>query len=150
MRNYFLASYKVTAASTSSPHDPGASTSTSTLLVNGNADAHAQIANAKVASDFTTDVTVHVSLNGQDVTTGTVTINSRSMKQPLALTLDGSHTWQGNIAGYDEVYELAVVVGTDKVQGVIVDGPDIHEFPAPHAGASLDSTVANMMTWERG
>ena len=153
MRNYFLASFLLAAACSSSPLDPGAGnsagTGTNTLLVRGNADAHAQIANAKVASDFTTDVTVRVSLNGQDVTTGTVTINSRSMKQPLALTLDGNQEWQGTIAGYDEVYELAVVAGTDKVQGVIVDGPDIHEFTAPQAGASLDSTVANMMTWER-
>jgi hypothetical protein len=153
MRNYFIASFLLAAACSSSPLDPGAGnsagTGTSTLLVTGNADAHAQIANAKTAADFTTDVTVHVSLNGQDVTTGTVTINSRSMKQPLALTVDANHEWQGTIAGYDEVYELAVTAGTDKVSGVIVDGPDIHEFTAPQAGASLDSTMANMLTWER-
>ena len=153
MRNYFIASLLVTAACSSSPLDPGAGnsagTGTSTLLVTGNADAHAQIADAKQASDFTTDVTVHVSLNGQPVTTGTVTINSRTMKQPLPLVIDGNQEWQGTLAGYDEVYELSVVAGTDKVQGVIVDGPDIHLFTAPQAGASLDSTVANMMTWER-
>jgi hypothetical protein len=155
MRTTSLASFLLLAACSSSPLDPGAGSSqgtgTSTLLVNGNASAHAQIADAKLASDFTTDVSIRVSLNGQDVTTGTVTIDSRSMKKPLALTFDTQNggEWSANVAGYDEVYELSVVVGTDKVEGVIVDGPDIQDFTAPQAGASLDSTMANKMTWNR-
>jgi hypothetical protein len=155
MRTTLLASISLLAACSSSPLDPGAGSSagtgTGTLLVDGNANAHAQVANAKTAADFTTDFTVHISLNGQTLTTGTVTIDSRSMKTPLALTFDAQNMgeWHGTAAGYDEVYQLDVVAGTDKVQGVIVDGPDIHEFTAPTAGASLDSTVANMMTWER-
>jgi hypothetical protein len=152
MRTTLLASFSVLAACSGSPLDPGAGSSTgtgtSTLLVAGNANARAEVANAKTATDFTTDFTVHISLNGQDVTTGTVTIDSRSMKSPLALTFAGG-AWTGTAAGYDEVYQLDVVAGTDKVQGVIVDGPDIHEFTAPMAGASLDSTMANMMTWQR-
>jgi hypothetical protein len=156
MRTFLLASFFVFGACSSSPLDPGAGnsagTGTSTLLVTGNASAHANIANAKVPADFMTDVSVHVSLNGQDVTTGTVTINSRSMKTPTALTYSQQNNgeWQVSIAGYDEVYELSVVSGPDKVTGVIVDGPDIHQFTAPMAGASLDSTMANTLTWERG
>ncbi len=156
MRTTLLASFLLLGACSGSPLDPGAGdsagTGTSTLLVNGNASAHANIANAKLASDFMTDVSVRVSLNGQDVTTGTVTINSRTMKSPLALTYDTNNggEWQASIAGYDEVYELSVVSGPDKVSGVIVDGPDIHDFTAPQAGASLDSTVANNLTWQRG
>lgn len=155
MRTPLLASFLVVAACSSSPLDPGAGSSqgtgTGTLLVTGDANAHAGIADAKLASDFTTDVRIHVSLNGQDVTTGTVTIDSRSMMKPLALTYDAQNNgeWSATVAGYDEVYELAVVVGADKVEGVIVDGPDIHEFTAPQAGASLDSTMANTMTWSR-
>ena len=155
MRTPLLASFLLLSACSSSPLDPGSGSSqgtgTQTLLVTGNASAHAQIAGAKQPSDFTTEVSVHVSLNGQDVTAGTVTINSRSMKSPLALTYSTQNggEWHANVAGYDEVYELAVVAGTDKVEGVIVDGPDIHDFTAPQAGASLDSTVANTMTWNR-
>ena len=155
MRTTLLASFLLLGACGGSPLDPGAGdsagTGTSTLLVNGNASAHANIANAKLASDFMTDVNVRVSLNNVPVTTGTVTINSHSMKTPLALTYSNQNNgeWQASIAGYDEVYELSVVSGPDKVQGVIVDGPDIHEFTAPMAGASLDSTMANMMTWQR-
>src|SRR3954447_21298435 len=138
MRIFYLASFLLTACS-SNPLDPGAGnsagTGTGTLLVNGNASAHAQVSNAKLASDFTTELGVRISLNGQDLTTGTVTINSRSLKTPLALTFNAQNggEWDGNIAGYDEVYELSVVAGTDKVEGVIVDGPDIHEFTAPTA-----------------
>lgn len=156
MRTFFLASFLLIGACGGSPLDPGAGdsagTGTSTLLVNGNATAHANISNAKLASDFMTDVSVRVSLNGQDVTTGTVTINSHTMKTPLALTYSAQNNgeWQASVAGYDEVYELSVVSGPDKVTGVIVDGPDIHQFTAPMAGASLDSTMANPMTWERG
>src|SRR3569623_90411 len=145
MRTPLLASFLLLSACSSSPLDPGSGSSqgtgTGTLLVTGNAAAHAQIADSKQPSDFTTEVSVHVSLNGQDVTAGTVTINSRSMKSPLALTYsaDNGGEWDANVAGYDEVYELAVVAGTDKVEGVIVDGPAIHDFTAPQAGASLDS-----------
>jgi hypothetical protein len=32
---------------------------------------------------------------------------------------------------------------------VIVDGPDIHTFTAPLAGATLDSTMPNDMKWSR-
>jgi hypothetical protein len=145
-----LASLAVLTACSSSPLEPGAGnsagTGTSTLSVDGNAHASANIANAKTATDFTTDFAVHVQLNGQDVTTGTVTV--KSSRLTTTLTFDGN-AWTGTAAGYDEVYQLDVVSGADKVEGVIVDGPDIHHFTAPQAGATLDSTVANKMTWER-
>ena len=53
------------------------------------------------------------------------------------------------MASYDEVYRLDVVSGNDEVVGVIVDGPDIHVFTNPMPGATLDSTVANALSWNR-
>jgi hypothetical protein len=149
-----LASLAVLTACSSSPLDPGAGnslgTGTSTLAVDGNARATANIANAKNASDFTTDFSVQVTLNNAPVTTGTVTIRSSKLTVPLTFHADiNGGTWQGTGAGYDEAYQLDVVSGTDNVEGVIVDGPDIHDFTAPLAGATLDSTMPNMMTWDR-
>jgi hypothetical protein len=149
MRTYFLASLLLAACS-SNPLDPGAGSSlgtgTNTLSVDGNARAHAELANAKSASDFTTDFEVAVMLNGAPVTTGTVEI--KSTKATTELTF-GNGMWSGTAAGYDEAYELNVIAGADKVMGVIVDGPDIHTFTAPQAGATLDSTMPNPMTWSR-
>ena len=145
-----LASLAILTACSSSPLDPGAGdslgTGTSTLAVDGSARATAHVANAKAATDFTTDFSVRVTLNGAAVTTGTVTIRSSKVSVPLTWNGDA---WEGTGAGYDEVYQLDVVSGADKVEGVIVDGPDIHDFTAPQAGATLDSTIANMMTWDR-
>ncbi len=61
---------------------------------------------------------------------------------------NGGH-WEGTAAGYDEVYQLDVTSGADKVTGVIVDGPDIQVITAPTAGASLDSTMPITTTWDR-
>jgi hypothetical protein len=150
MKSIF-ASFVVLAACGGSPLDPGAGSSlgtgTNTLSVDGNARAHAELANAKSASDFTTDFEVAVMLNNAPVTTGTVEV--KSTKATTELTYDGNGSWHGTAAGYDEAYELNVISGADKVMGVIVDGPDIHTFTAPQAGATLDSTMPNPMTWSR-
>jgi hypothetical protein len=153
-----FASFLVLAACGGSPLDPGAGnslgTGTSTLLVDGNARAHAQISNAKSSTDFTTEFSVQVTLNNAPVTTGTVEVKSSKLTTPLTFNPNGQNggqggRWEGTAAGYDEAYELNVISGTDKVMGVIVDGPDIHLFTAPMAGASLDSTIANDMKWSR-
>jgi hypothetical protein len=129
--------------------DPGAGTNT--LLVEGNASAEARVPNAKLASDFTTDFSVRVQLNGQDVTTGaTVTVQSLNVNVTLTFSPDNGGRWIGTAAGYDESYRLDVISGADKVTGVIVDGPTIHTFTAPMQGASLDSTLAIPVTWDRG
>jgi hypothetical protein len=149
MKSIF-ASFVVLAACGGSPLDPGAGSSlgtgTNTLSVDGNARAHAQLANAKSASDFTTVFEVEVMLNNAPLTTGTVEI--KSTKATTELTFSNG-MWSGTAAGYDEAYELNVISGSDKVMGVIVDGPDIHTFTAPQAGATLDSTLPNPMTWRR-
>jgi hypothetical protein len=126
--------------------DPGVGTNT--LLVEGSASAEPRLPNATLAADFSTSFSVHIQLNGQDITQGAeVTISSLHVS--VVLTLDGNNRWTGTAAGYDESYRLDVVSGADKVTGVIVDGPDIHRFTAPMAGASLDSTMMVPVTWDR-
>ena len=151
MKPIFASLVVLAAACGGSPLEPGngnsAGTGTSTLLVDGNARAHAQTANAKSSTDFMTDFEVQVMLNNTPVTAGTVEI--KSAKLTTELTYDGNGSWHGTAAGYDEAYELNVIDGGDKVMGVIVDGPDIHTFTLPTLGATLDSTVANDMKWAR-
>lgn len=126
-------------------NDPG--TGTSTLVVTGSARATSRMVNAKVDTDFDTDFAVRVTLNNQTVTTGTVTISSASGKVPLTYHVDTF--WTGTAPTYDEVYILDVVSGPDKAEGIRVDGPDIHTFAAPTEGAALDSTMPNVIKWNR-
>lgn len=132
--------------------DPGAGTNT--LSIEGSATASARNPNAKLATDFTTEFSVHIQLNGQDVTTGAnVMVSSLNASTTLTFNQNGGGNggrWEGTAANYDESYQLDVVSGADKVTGVIVDGPTIHTFTAPMQGASLDSTMMIPVTWDRG
>jgi hypothetical protein len=147
-----FASILVLAACSGDPLDPGAGDDpgggTNTLEVDGHATAEPRIANARADTDFDTDFEVEVRLNGQVVTTGTVTVRSRFGETALTWS-DQDNRWNGRMASYDEVYRLDVVSGNDEVVGVIVDGPDIHVFTNPMPGATLDSTVANALSWNR-
>jgi hypothetical protein len=79
-------------------------------------------------------------------------VKSANHTTTLTWNNNGGQTglWEGTAPGYAEVYELDVTNGTDKVSGVIVDGPDIHVITAPKPGASLDATMAFTTTWDRG
>jgi len=125
---------------------------TNTLLVNGSVSAEPRegTSNALDPASFSTDFRVHVQLNNTTVTTGTVTVTSYAGGMiPLSFTADNNGTWVGRGSGYEEVYQLDVISGADEVTGVIVDGPDIHTYVAPLAGASLDSTTPIDVKWER-
>jgi hypothetical protein len=152
MKSHFaLISFSILAACGADALDPGAGSDpgggTNTLLVEGRASADPRIGNA-TATDFDTEFSIRIELNGAPVTTGTVTVASRFATTALALTPDNQR-WEGTAAGYDQVYQLDVKSGTDEVTGVIVDGPDIHRITGPAPGASLDSTVATNLTWDR-
>ena len=127
-------------------NDPGGGTST--LLVNGNITAQPRLVNARAPGDFETELNVRVSLNQLPVTTGAVTVTSASGSFPL--TFNAVETrWEGAAAGYDEVYVLDVRSGEDLVEGVRVDGPDIHVFITPSPGATADSTLPLAVIWDR-
>ncbi|MGE5183134.1 MAG: hypothetical protein ACM31C_13780 [Acidobacteriota bacterium] len=129
--------------------DPG--TGTGTLSVNGDARAQSDVANSKVDTDFTTEFSVELSLAGMPVTTGTVTVRSSSGTTTLTFdnTAGQNGRWRGQAANYDEVYELNVISGTDKISAVYVDGPDIHTFTLPTLGASIDPSMATDTKWAR-
>lgn len=143
--------FLVACGGTGSEFDPGAGddpgVGTSTLTINGSARAEARAANALDPSQFSTDLSVRVQLNGQAVTTGTVTVESSTGMVSLTYVGDNGR-WEGTAAGYDEVYKFSVESGADNVKGVRVDGPDIHSFTKPTAGASLDSTMENPVEWD--
>ncbi|HSD87855.1 MAG TPA: hypothetical protein VLB44_10090 [Kofleriaceae bacterium] len=156
MKLYF-ASFALLFAAAACSHDPlepGAGsdpgTGTNTLLVEGGATAEPRVPNARNPADFSTDFNVRIQLNGVPVTTGTVTMQSQTLTVNLTFNTNNNGRWEGTAAGYDEVYRLDVISGVDEVRGVVVDGPDIHVMTAPLAGASLDSTVANDVKWDRG
>ena len=145
-----FASFLLLAACSSDPLEPGAGdsagTGTNTLSVEGQASAEPRFPNASAATDFDTDFSVRIELNGNLVSSGTVTIKSRF--EEVTLTWQDPR-WEGTMAGYDEVYRLDIISGADKVTDVIVDGPDIHSFSKPTAGATLDSTMPNLVAWDR-
>lgn len=149
-----IASLALLTACSSNPLDPGAGdnggTGTGTLTVDGTASARPSATTASGPSDFKTDFEVDIKLGTSEVTTGTVTMTSSSGKTALTFDQTTTNHWIGTAAGYDEVYQLDVNTGTDNVEGVRVDGPDIHTITSPSASASIDSTAMTSVAWARG
>ncbi|MBS1123972.1 MAG: hypothetical protein H6Q90_6200 [Deltaproteobacteria bacterium] len=156
MRTYLASTLCLFTACSGSNLDPGSGNDpgggTSTLVVDGNVHASPRIANAASAADFDTEFSVRASLNGLEVTTGTVQVTSASGTIGLVFQPDGGQKgrWTAVAPGYDEVYILDVVSGADEVTGVRVDGPDIHAFTDPLAGATVDSTLPLPIAWSCG
>jgi len=130
--------------------DPGGGTGT--LVVTGSASASARVTNAQNPADFDTNFSVAITLGTTPVTTGSVTITSST--GTIELTFDNNNQgnqnrWRGTAPAYDEVYVLDVVSGEDTLEGVRVDGPDVHVFKAPEAGATVDSTMPLDVSWSR-
>lgn len=153
MKSVFFASSLLLgfAACGGSDLDPGAGddpgSGTNTLQVNGSARAEPRLANARNSGEFTTEFSVRLLLNGQNVTSGTVTMTSSSGTVVLAYEQDNGGRWRGSGAGYDEVYILDVDSGNDNVHDVRVDGPSIHTFSEPQAGATVDASLPLMVKW---
>jgi len=122
-------------------------TGSDTLYIDADVVAEPQISNARDAGDFTTELRVRCSLNGADLNAGTVVLHSEGGDVDLAW--DGSD-WRAAQSGYWGTYTLDVDFGDDYVHGVTVDGPGIHYFTAPAAGATVDATAPLEVTWDRG
>ncbi|HEU4727405.1 MAG TPA: hypothetical protein VFT22_05945 [Kofleriaceae bacterium] len=141
------------AACGGSDLDPGAGNAagagTGTLVINGSAHASPRLINARMKTEFDTELTVRVSRDDQPITTGTVTITSASGKVALTYRANENH-WTGSAPNYDEVYVLDVVSGADRLEGVRVDGPDIHVFSEPSEGANIETTMPLTIRWDRG
>lgn len=140
------------AACGGSDLDPGAGNDsgggTGTLVVDGRASAEPRLANARTSADFDTDLEVRIRLNDIDVIDGSVTVTTANGTFELAVTDTGSgKRWRGSAPRYDEVYVLDIVSGDDAVDSVRVDGPDIHTFLEPLAGATVDATQPIEVQW---
>ena len=122
-------------------------TGSDTLYIDADVVAEPQISNAREAGDFTTELRVRCSLNGNDLNAGTVVLHSDGGDVELAW--DGSD-WRGAQSGYWGAYTLDVDFGDDYVHGVTVDGPGIHTFTSPASGATVDATAALEVSWDRG
>lgn len=135
---------------TDSDLEPGAGndagSGSTTLAIDGDIQAKPRLVNARTSGDFDTELSVRVVLNLQPVTTGTVTVTSSSGSVPLVYRAD-KNRWEAIAAGYDEVYVVDVESGANFIEGVRVDGPDIHVFSEPAVGASVDSTLPLKVTW---
>jgi hypothetical protein len=134
----------------SSSLDPGAGDDpgggTNTLFVNGEITARPRLTNALKDTDFDTEVSIRVMLGQQDVTGGSVTVTTSSGEFPLTYRTDDDR-WRATLSGYDEVYVLDIESGADTVTGVRVDGPDLHHFTKPTAGATVDATMPLDIAW---
>lgn len=126
-------------------NDPGSGTST--LVVDGSVTANARLANARTSGEFDTEFNVRIQLNGVSVSQGTVTMTSSSGTVVLIYNQENNGRWRGTAPGYDEVYILDVDSGRDYVHDVRVDGPSIHTFSEPLAGATVDATMPLMVKW---
>jgi hypothetical protein len=149
MKSIF-ASFAIILVACTHGTDPG--TGTGTILVTGTAHADSQTVNAATSTSFVTQFDFDLQINYAPVTTGTVTLTSQTGVATLTFQQNGggnNGTWQGMSANYDPVYELNVTAGPDNIKGVYVQGPDIHLFQTPTAGASLDSTMTITTTWKR-
>jgi hypothetical protein len=120
-----------------------------TLLIDADAIAHPLIPNASKAQDFTTDFRVRIEKGGVPLTAGIVTVESSAGKVDLVYSTDGNR-WLGAQVGYDEVYRLSVTSTTDFVDRLRVDGPSLHWFTSPTAGATVDTRAPVTVTWSRG
>jgi hypothetical protein len=129
-----------------SGHDPG--TGTRTLFVDADVQASPQITNAATPSGFETHIEVRIEKAGAAVTTGTVTVSSNGGDVALAFN-STENRWSGRQAGYYEVYELNVQSGDDAVESVRVDGPALHYFTSPVAGATVDALMPLAVRWSR-
>lgn len=131
--------------------DPGsgndAGEGTSTLTVSGSVTAEPRLSNARTGGDFVTEFSVRVERAGQVVSTGSVEVTSASGTIALVYNAADNERWGGTAPRYDEVYILDVEAGADNLLGVRVDGPDVHYFTAPTAGATVDSTLPLPIAW---
>jgi len=129
----------------------GRGTGTRTLTVTGAVYALPRQGQARAGADFAVSFSVRVSLDSAPATTGSVTVTSATGKVPLTFRNDASGpAWSGHATGYDEVYVLDVVIDeVHKVEGVRVDGPDVHTFLQPREGASINTSASLAIAWER-
>ena len=125
-----------------SRNNPG--TGTGTLKVTADIDA------ANVPGGMSTDFTVSVRDGlGNKVSGATVTVYNPSLgTMTLTETAAGSGDYFNTRLSFPSGdFTLAVVRGTDKVQGIVLGGPDVHSVTAPVAGSVATAGQPMTVRW---
>ena len=126
------------------PDQNNAGTGTSTLKVTADIDAN------DVVGGFVTDFDVTVEDGaGNPVSGATVTIkNSTLGTLTLLETSAGSGDYTATRNSFPNGdFELNVIRGTDKVEGVVLGGPGVHTITAPAANATVAALQELTVTW---
>ena len=97
-------------------NDPG--TQTGSLRVTGLVIARPLHRNARTADEFTSEFRVSVIRGNAFPSTVTVTVTSATGTVPLTSPQSALGDWTGSAPGYDEVYVLDVVNGTNRRRSV--------------------------------
>ncbi|MBP6629655.1 MAG: hypothetical protein KA297_09510 [Kofleriaceae bacterium] len=121
---------------------------TQTLSIDADLNAEAIVSNSTDPSQYTTSFSVRLTKAGAAVTAGTVTVTS--LGGSVDLVYDPARDngrWVGQQNGYHEAYQVDVESGTDTIDGVVVDGPDLHTITSPTPGATVDATMPLVVAW---
>lgn len=121
-------------------------TGTGTLVVEASVVASPNLSNAPANSDFAAEFSVRVLRDERAIVNGSVTITTATGKVPLTYQLG---RWRGAAPIYDQVYLLDIASGTDRIDAVRIDGPDVHTFTAPSSGQTIATNMPVTVKWNR-
>jgi hypothetical protein len=130
-------------------NDPG--TRTGSISVSGYVYATPTHANVRQPSELTSEFQVIILSGGGFASGKTVTVTSATGTFPLAFVKTNvlGEYWMGSAPSYDEVYVLDVVTNQGTLEGLRVDGPDLHVFSEPEEGATVDAEALLRVVWKR-
>lgn len=118
-----------------------------TLRVDAEVSVTNMIDNATLPSQFRTELSVRVEKAGAEVRGAVVTLGTGPGE--LVLVEDGQNNgrYKGSENGYGARYSLSVRIGDDYVEGITLDGPDVHSFDAPAIGAQVPAGQPLEVRW---
>ncbi len=134
----------VACGGSTAPERNEGGTGTSTLKVTADIDAN------DVVGGFVTDFEVTVEDGaGSPVSGATVTIKNSALGTITLLeTSAGSGDYTATRNSFPSGdFELNVIRGTDKVEGVVLGGPGVHTITAPAANATVVAMQPLTVTW---
>lgn len=123
-----------------------AGSGSNTLRIDGEVSASETTNNGAMPSDFSAEFSVRVSKSGAAVTGATVTVRSSCGEVALTDAMgDGNYT--GTQPSYCQTYSLDVTSGSDRVAGVTVAGPAIHQISTPTERQNVNPRQALPVRW---
>ncbi|RAL23978.1 hypothetical protein DL240_07460 [Lujinxingia litoralis] len=99
------------------------------------------------AQDFETEVEVRVLRAGVPVRDAVVTLSAYEGPE-WTLERDDDGEYEGEVRGYHRAYRVDVVAGGDRVEGVYLAGPALHQITSPQPGLRVGGEQAVELTWQ--